>query len=437
MSNMEDPNRSYETAENDIPTYNLPWPHIDAFTQGRFERKYLADGETIDFSTVPKPTFLGSLLGMTEAQRVQGTLTRVSMHSIGANRRLTGIEASAIAEHTAHSCSFMSWSWPVSVVISAVLAWRGRKTFRFPLYEPKMTKFDPYYFPSRRTQFWRGKKAITTWHLIRQAAYLPTVFLLVSFNFASMASSSFQTHAHRDQRLAGLFGEMRRKSPGLPTARIQQQRGGPEPVGSSRSPQSQPGDQAHQDLTSQGYDSDGYAGQQSSVYTNPSTAPEVPQTTRPSWGSWMSTQPAPQKMQNDTSPSSGSRHDDDSDLFDDDNSPVAPSARREAEAPSSSRSAWDRIREQAKSDSSTWTKGDSSGHEHGWGKLRQDRAPSPRDATPRTDSYTYSSVDEDKESRNYEKEKAQKEFDALVEAERRGDGGSGSSGSSSGRGRWK
>ncbi|KAI3321112.1 hypothetical protein HD806DRAFT_213241 [Xylariaceae sp. AK1471] len=435
MSSTEDPSRPF--GDEDPPTHNPPWPYIDSFTQGRMERKFLTEGAAIDFDRIPKLQFWAPWFGVTDVFRVMSVLRRVSSHSNSAMRPLTGPEASAISEHAARSVRYFAWAQPVSLGIAIAIAVRGRKTFKFPLYQPKMKKFDPQYFPSKTLSILKGPRAPFTWHIIRVAAYFPFVWIPTAVFFSSIADTSFQAHVLGDSRLTGLVEDVRRNAKNVSNMREQElrrRRGIPNPPETTRpqTPQ-QTGDSVYRDPTPQDYGSTDYAAQPSSTYDGSGAATETSQSTQRNWPQSTYTQSAPRKMQGKTQAGFGSRPDkDDSDLFDedDDASPVASSARRaEVGQGSSSGSAWDRLRQQARSGSSQWAKGDSSGQEQGWAQLRQDKTRNPREATPKVDGFSYSKDDEERETRNYERDQAQKEFDALVEAERRGEGGNASSSS--------
>ncbi|KAI0453776.1 hypothetical protein F5B21DRAFT_273746 [Xylaria acuta] len=430
MSSAGDPDHN-----GDAPTHNRPWPWVNSFHQGRFERKFLVDGDTIDFDRVPTLQFWAWWFGVSDSFRVLSVLKRVASHSTGAQRPLTGVEATAIGEHTANSIRKFSWAQPLSWGFAAAATYAGRRTFKFPFYQPKMQTFNALYFPMKRMPLVRGPAAAFTWQVVRLCAYLPICWVPTAIIFSSVSDSSFGAHAMRDTRLAPLIEEIRRNARRGAQQQLRRRAGTPNPAGTGSAQNTQQTDDgAYQGgQTPQEYGDPNYTTESNTAFGRPSSATESPQTAHPSWARSTSTQPAPYRTQENTSPGLGSRReDDDSDLFDDDDaSPVAPSARSREVPSSSSGSSWDRIRQQARSGSPNWEKGDSSGQEQGWAQLRQDKTRNPSDSNPKTDSYSYSNDDEEREKRNYEKEQAQKEFDALLEAERRGDGSSSSSGSSS------
>ncbi|KAI1816573.1 hypothetical protein GGS20DRAFT_215891 [Poronia punctata] len=400
------------------PSHNPPWPIVDPFTQGKVERKYLADGVTIDFNKIPQLQFWASWFGVGETFRVMSVLRRVAAHSSGARRRLTEPEVDAICEYAATSTRAFAWAQPVALGLVAAITASGAKNFQFPLYKPKMVKFDPFVFPSKRFPFLRGPRAAGLWHVVRIACYIPVVWVPTAAFYSSYADSTFHAHIVKDPRLSRVIDDIRRNALGdLQAAKAEARRGpAPQFPMQNQPPISQRSkDNTYGDPTPQEYGN-----------TDADSAPS-------SWTSSTPIAPAPRRTGTNSQPSSNSRHDDDDlDLFDDDDaSPVAPSARRSEsrQRPSGPPgSSWDRLRQQAKSDGSMWEKGDSSGQEQGWAQLRQDKTRNPKDANPKTEGYAYSKDEEEREARNYEKEKAQKEFDAMLEAERRGEGASGGNG---------
>ncbi|RWA07723.1 hypothetical protein EKO27_g7387 [Xylaria grammica] len=415
MSSIGDSHGSFSDAGNDDgPTHNPPWPYVNPFLQGRFERKYIADGGTVDFGNLPKQQFWASWFGLSDVAHVLQVLKKIEAHSLGVHRQVTGTEANAIAEHASNSLQYLNWVKPISCAISLALTVSRRHTFSFPFYKPKMIKFDPFSFPTKKLRLLKGFPASVMWHTVRFGAYLPFAFFPTVIIYNSMSEQSYIAHTKRDPRLSALIQEsiekyeehLRRQGripnrPGIPAPQ-NPQRTGDEAYGGDQRPQE--------------YGSASYATQSSDAFERSGAATEASRTTRP----------LPRRVQENAPRDFGSRHlEDDSDLFDDDDdddaSPVARSARGQDVRRGQSGSSWDRIRQQAKSDNPDWKTGDSSGQEQGWGKLRQDKAPNSRDSTPKTDSYSYSADDEERERRNYEKEQAQKEFDNLLEAERRGD----------------
>ncbi|KAK5625900.1 hypothetical protein RRF57_001616 [Xylaria bambusicola] len=409
MSNDPDSNVPHWEGDNDdIPTHHRPWPYVDPFLQGRLEKEYIVEGETLNFDSLPKLQFWARWAGVDDRLRIVYVLKRLETHAMAAQRPLTGIEANAVAEHTIHSVRFLSWIQPVASAIALGITVYKRRVFSFPFYRPKMQKFDPYSFPTKRFRILKGQNAARVWHAVRFMAYYPFALAPSVFFFHSMCENSHVAHSKRDPRLKTMVQDIRQNASRLLQQRAQNQQTG--------TPSNLPRDSQHTgdagytgDLPRRDNENYDYSSRPTPGRLGPT--PQVSQTTQPNWAQ-----------------SPPSERDDIDDLFDDDDaSPVALSARRQETRQgqiSSPGSSWDRIRQQAKSGSPDWERGDSSGQERGWGRLRQDKTQDTRDSNPKTDSYSYSTDDEEREKRNYEKEQAQKEFDAVLEAERRGEGDS-------------
>jgi hypothetical protein len=389
--------------DENIPSHNPPWPFVNPFTQGRLERKFLAEGATIDFDKLPKMQWWAPFVGLGDIFRVTNVLVKLELHSRLAHRPLTQPEAEAVAQYAAYTSRAYSWTPVAALGIGAWATIKGRKTFKFPFYKPKMIKFDPNAFPSKTRPIVVGPQATTLWHILRFTCYSALLMLPSTLFFSSYADTTFQAYAARDGRLKGLIEDIRRNVPeGMRRKTL---------ISHPDRPQDseQASDNAYKNST-QEYGSTASGDTPASWPSSTPVASSLPRTQRLA------------------RTGSGGRSDDDhSDLFDDDDDDASPVARsaRQAEAvrgsSSSSGSSWDRVRQQAMSGSSTWTKGDSSGQEEGWAQLRQDKTRTPKEAKLKADEYSYSKEDEEREARNYEKEKAQKEFDALLEAERHGE----------------
>ncbi|KAI1374384.1 hypothetical protein F4677DRAFT_425924 [Hypoxylon crocopeplum] len=397
-------------------TTNPPWPlrGMDPVKQTIIERLYFEDGATIHFERMSPMAFRDYSRVNFVARRVIGTARQ-------AQRRLTASEVDAAAEHADSAARYFAWIEPCTAIGALVLAVRGRRTFQFPFYIPQPKKFYPFTFPMRRFAFLEGDRAAAAWHITRFLSYLPFFWAGTAFLFGSIAQTTWEMHILRDPRLLNVTRDIERNMRNERARVMHQitQRGFPERPGMGN-PQSPPEvpppsqfprDQytsESENQAAQGYGSETSASQAEDTPSSPAAQPH-----RGATASTPQSQAQPSKPQ-----------DDDSDLFDDDDaSPVPHSLRRaEAEQASSSQrgSTWDRIRQKSQSGEAQWARGDSSGQERSWGQLRQDKTQNSRDSQPKTEGYSYSKQDEDREKRNYEKDQAQKEFDALLEAERRG-----------------
>jgi len=217
-----------------------------------------------------------------------------------------------------------------------------------------------------------GPAAVSLWHVLRFGAYGIVCQIIIKSAILSYAQTSYLVSALRDDRLKAMRESMSQRKGATERTRLPASNSGPAgPEQTASSPDA------------------------------PQTDFSAPQARRqPRW-----TQQAPE-------PQATPQANDDSYLFDD-ASPVAPS-ERQAPPPGSRQSAgdgsaWDRIRQRAKSEEGArWNPPGRQG----------DTAADQRS----TDQYTYTQADQEKA---YAKEQAQKEFDAMLERERRGVGDSG------------
>ncbi|KAL2162065.1 hypothetical protein VTH06DRAFT_7850 [Thermothelomyces fergusii] len=289
-------------------------------------------------------------------------------------RLLTPPEADALAYHRAKFCSRAAWAPPAVLLTAAYLTYRGRSTFRFPFYSPKPSSFNPMYFPAASRPFLSGPAAVRLWHLVRLGAYALVSQFVVKNVVYSYAQTSAVVGALRDDRLRVLREAMPQRRQGTVH---------PHPPPTADEPAPSP-----------------------DFSPDPQRAREQPR--------WAQQPPEPQTAPRDDHDDDD--RDDDSYLFDD-ASPVAPSQRKKT-SPSGSRpspaaggSAWDRIRERARAEEGA-----------AWSPDRQ-RDGASAGQQLRGESYTYTHADQEKA---YAREQAQKEFDAMLERERRGVGESGS-----------
>ncbi|KAI1256307.1 hypothetical protein MGN70_001431 [Eutypa lata] len=385
-----------------------PWPYISPSQQRQLQSRYFEDGATIHFERLRGLPFWSPIFMFRDKVRVALVVQKVVSAAQNTRRRLTAEEIDAASEHADNAARQLSWAHPVTVAAAVGAAANGRRTFKFPFFQPKMQSFDPYYFPTRGSAVLKGAKAAASWHFIRALAYTPLTWFASIIFFSSVADMSFQAHMLRDPRLTTMVKDIQSTAKAAQNETRQGQRrqlGLPDPSGA---PQPSPSDSEVSPISQ----THTYSQSQAAGNTTAS-APQQPQ-----WGASQAPAQKPGESTPSSSPSGNASWD--SDPFEDDASPVAPSARR-TEQSSSSGSSWIRLRQQSQSEASSFAKGDSSGRERGWAQLRQDKAPNTTEGSRGTEQYSYSQQDEEKERRNYEKEQAQKEFDALLEAERRGD----------------
>jgi hypothetical protein len=258
-----------------------------------------------------------------------------------------------------------------------------RTKFSFPFYNPKPPQFNIQKFPllpQGRISFWAWQATrVLSWYAVNKLCF--TVVL------TSYALSVYAVNVSADGRLQGFHREHARREG---TARTT---GQPRPIPHESSGQS------YQQFPQQKWDESASAtepvGWTSSEQTEKATSAPPP-------SSWAATQ-NPQNGRQDP-------YSQESYVFDD-ASPVAPSEQTNYSSQNQGQqggSAWDRIRVQAQA---------ARNQPGSRAKKSQDEMTS-RGAQDGS-SYNYSALDEEKA---YAKDQAQKEFDEMLERERRGQG---------------
>ncbi|GAB1315835.1 hypothetical protein MFIFM68171_06045 [Madurella fahalii] len=333
------------------------------------------------FSALPQaPFWFGEERQKTVVAKV------LAMHAAALHRPLTTDEADALAYHRSHSCKLLAWRTPVILMSTAYFVYRGRGNFKFPFYTPRPTSFNPYCFPTRTRPFITGPMARSIWHAVRFGAYGTLLGLVITPLFISYAETSYVVHILNDPRLKSLRDH----------ARQQQQQ--------------QHGNQTHaraSGLPRRASPDEGSSTDEATPSSQPYMLEQQERQQQPRY--------QPQQWTERPSESPATPKDDDSFLFDD-ASPVAPSARQQPQSTSTQTpaggggSAWDRLRQRAKSGQDTWDQA---------GQTREESR------SQRLDQHMYHQSDREK---TRAKEQAQKEFDAMLERERRGQGESGSRG---------
>lgn len=409
-----------------------PWPFANPRKQAAIESKFFEDDATINFERLAPLQSWASLAGLDMQMRTNFIAANVVRLAGQAQMRLSQAEIDSIAETSAKNFKRGAWASPTAMLFAGAAVYHGRAEFKFPFYKPVGHEwFHPEAFPSTRWTILRGSTARIMWHSARGAVYYPLFKIATTFFYSSIMRMSIAGDVFRDPRMARVRDTIMHQV-GVNNPRMQRQH--------------QHQHQHDQNHTHMGQsDSE----QRDETYRRVGLPPPSPaemsrfsrQRQTPASGSgeqgdaqgpveWTSAerQQTPVPSQSGSSGAWG-----DSELFDDDASPVSPAARRAEQAGSAPQqqpgtSSWARIRQQAKTDSSAFSRGDRSGQETSWSKVQQEAATPDRgrERGGPSDNYTYSETDE---AKGYAKSQAQKEFDAMLEAERKGE--------SSSSGRWR
>lgn len=331
--------------------------------------------------------FYAQLRGFGKAQTL--ALAESTVLSLAAvnNRAFEDQETQALTEHFLSSVhNLLAWKWAMTG-FAGYMAYRGRKTWRFPFFNPEFKRFSPI----------GGSPGLKfMWHSARFAAYYGTLWVLGEPVFQGANFMRQRREMEADPRLRALLHD-----------------------GGAQGATLLGGNPEAREQISDAWESAAQYENTNQQYRDPE--PEQKAQAAPTQSSWTSyrtpaTSSSQQQQQQQRSDAWDSSFTDDFD----DASPVAPAARNSSDASNnSSGSAWDRIRQQAQYQPSqqgrkTWEKPQSGG---GWESEAESGAQY-QGAAPR-ESYSFSSADEEK---SLAKGQAQQEFDRLLEREREGQG---------------
>lgn len=384
----------------------------------------------IDYDSLPQPPFWSPLFGQGQNWYRANVASKVMGFSVLLKRELTQQEKDAISFHAGKECATRAFEPPTAVIAAYAFERRGRAAFRFPFWTPKPTSINPDVFPSQRFAYLRNHMAVAAWHATRFGSYAFFSHMFLSGMFVSYAMSVWMANMKLDPRLETLrknveeMGKQRRlgRRPG-------------EQGADSESWQSQNEDPSMGDASfpySGQASGDGSAGGSMGAEEFGKTRESFEKAEEPhdqsgseAWArqrgypspgqqGYASPQSNPQQSQDSAFQSPG---DSDANIFDD-ASPVAPSARGNgASASTSGGSAWDRIRSQAVSGANTGGQAGPGTSQRSWSQTQRNSGQPTTDGRG-SDGHTYSAAEEDK---SYAKSQAQKEFDAMLEKERRGE----------------
>ncbi|KAK4149071.1 hypothetical protein C8A00DRAFT_19204 [Chaetomidium leptoderma] len=344
----------------DLATFNAAGDPVN-LQRSQIRRALSLPSAPLD--TFPQLPPFAPLFSYTAKWRETHILTALLKTSAQLGRVVTPDEADALVYHRAKLCARAAWAPPVVLLTTLAFTYHGRSNFRFPFFTPKPASFNPSFFPTAKRAFLTGPPAVRFWHVLRFGVYGVVCQVVVTGLINSFAKTSYAVGMMRDDRLKAVRELVLRERPraaGVP---------GHSPTGEA----TDSGDVASHQPYNRAF----------------GTRPEQQQ----------QQQQSPQWSQRASEPQDAPQDDG---LFDD-ASPVAPSQRQVPQrrsAPSSpgGTSAWDEIRQRAKSEEGA-----------AWNQGRQQNGES-RDQQRTDGQYTYSPAEQEKA---YAKEQAQKDFDAL------------------------
>jgi hypothetical protein len=126
----------------------------------------------IDTAKFPKPIpIIGPLFGFNDQLLSKLVNARIQRATEVLQRNVTAEEATAIAYWTAKNMSLISYGGPIGIAAGAWRAYSTANTFRLPFYQPNLEKFNGTVWPAARLSLLRGPRAVAAWHLCRLLAY--------------------------------------------------------------------------------------------------------------------------------------------------------------------------------------------------------------------------------------------------------------------------
>ncbi|KAH8904369.1 hypothetical protein BR93DRAFT_141717 [Coniochaeta sp. PMI_546] len=368
-----------------------------AFAARRRIARQNVDKLGIKYEELPQLPFFAPLFGTSYAAYKLEIADVVVNTSALLGRGLTPQERDIIAYLTAKKVVTQSYEPPISLAAAIYMERRGRPTSKFPFYTPKATTFDPSFFPNKRMPMLQGATALITWNALRFGAYAFAAHFLGGIFFSSYATSVQTAAILRDPRLADL-----RKG-------FADRRSGKRSGSQGARPWDMPEDPSMKDAETP-YGDVPYADESAPARTEAtfdqtrSAPPPRSSTTSPYPSTRGGYPPLPQSSGPQSTAPPASDEFTEGSFFDDDASPVAPAARAGNTSSNSSGSAWERLRQQAKSNPAAQGSSGTAPRSRSWGQ--------------KAEQYTYSQDDADKATA---KDQAQREFDAMLEKERQGE----------------
>lgn len=384
---------------------------------GETERQWIlrnADSLGINYDSLPHPPFWSPLFGQGQNWYRVNVASKVMGFSVLLKRELTQQEKDAVSYHAAKECSTRALEPPAAVAVAYFLERRGRSTFKFPFWAPKPTTINPDVFLSQRFPLLRNNMAWAAWHATRFSCYAFASHLFLSGIFISYGMSVWVANMKLDPRLDTLRKTMEELGKqGRLGRRLGEQTTGPESWHSASENEDPSMRDSSFPYSSQSSGDDSAARGTGDNFAKSEETTQSRGYPRPGRG-YPSPQDSRQQGQGSTFQS---QEEDDAHLFDD-ASPIAPSARgKGASASGSGGSAWDRIRNQAVSGGNAGGQAGTRSNQQSWSETQRNSGQS-NTSGQGSDGYTYSAEEENK---SYAKSQAQKEFDAMLEKERRGE----------------
>ena len=363
-----------------------------------YELKDVPRNHFIAYENMPAGAFMRAMLFSGDTNTtVTGTFIVDMIRGIEntSGKMLTQTQAEGVALHSSKRMLYSTSSMYVATIGGMYIAWRGRKDMKFPFIKPRPSERYNN-FPNRYIPIIKGQQARLMWHLNRGFIWVGLGVVLLSPVFNSMGGVSMITGLYRDDRtkemMKGLKGSLQRIQSNMPSSGAPGQTAPPLDAytrdDSSPSAFSNTGAESSDGFSGGGYEEQGFG----TAYDGG----EAGATQKPTPRSF------PTARSQGVSPRPSQEQDTGgSDFLFDDASPTAGNdPDMSAPAQYQGGSAWERLR----------------------GTRNQaQRQPLPSRLPPREqdESFSFSGGDAEKV---VAKQQAQKEFDAMLERERRESG---------------
>lgn len=363
----------------------------------------MVDQMPVKWDTLPQLPFWAPLFNVTQGQYKVDVGARLMATSLLlGHHRLSPEEVDLVAYGAAKRSVTNAYARP-AIALGAGVCWAvGFNKYNFPFWKPQPGRFNPEVFPSTRFTLATGLRSILAWQGARVAAWYVAWRVFGGWVADAYAETVFSSTMMRNKS----FKE-----------KILKARGGiPQETAEVAGPYS----------NTQGAYNDDHQEDQQQIPEGAQTPylQRIQQHQQEKKEQQQLQQQQYQQYQQYQQTQQPTYNNDDDDLFDD-ASPVAPAARSSAPAVQTSGSAWERLRQQARSGPAQAPGSTTATTPATYVKPSQSASWAERRAAAAAGgdgmSYSYSETDRD---RALAKEQAQREFDAMLERERRGDGSS-------------
>ncbi|CAK7563549.1 MAG: hypothetical protein SEPTF4163_001418 [Sporothrix epigloea] len=386
------------------------------------EAAKLADYLPVRWDELPKIPFYGRFFGYNDQWYRASIAVSVFGIRSRAQRVLTQDETQVLANLSATMTKRMSYEFPVLIGTVFFLERHTRAKFGFPFYTPG-TSFSPDCFPNTKSPMLKGAQARLVWHGLRFTLYTAASHFALKLAFIGWASSLNTMDFETNPKLAdlretlkrnrGKYEELEKKARQEIREKQLAGRSTSEPFGQARS---YPDNVKEDPVRSI-----------SQIPHSQTQEQQWPQSKQQQRQQPQQSQPQEQPQEQAYDDYSDSFADNQDDF--DDASPIASSARREelTKPTGGPGASWERLRHAGGPGQKPVAISQAPQGQYGWEALRSGQPPpqqsklassSSEGGRQTTGDYTFSSADEEKA---YAQSQAQKEFDALLEKERKGE----------------